>query len=298
MPIPLSQLNTWANQGATTSSSQAYASIRHALTKTGSPLADRSVEIFLQGSYANDTNIYGDSDIDVVVLYGSTFHKDFSAWTAEQQVLHERVFPTADYQWHHLQADVSSALRSHYGSAAVRPGKKSIKVQTSRLGRPSDVIPAVEFRRYGAFTDIHNPSAHWGIQFFDSQNTPIVNYPKYHIERGVEKHGATRTAGRYKSVVRIFKNLRSCMVDNGMLAGGVAPSYFIECALYNVPDELFRLSVDQGVPAIISHLKGRQFGSLMCQNGITALIGTEPTQWSSDAFTSFVVSAEEAWNDW
>jgi len=54
--------------------------------KSTSPLAARSLDIYLQGSYANATNIYGDIDIDVVVSY--TFHKDMGALTlAEQQTI-------------------------------------------------------------------------------------------------------------------------------------------------------------------------------------------------------------------
>src|SRR5258708_19203561 len=97
MPIPRSQLETWSHQGATAMSSSAYASIQHALTKQGSPLAGKGVEIFLQGSYGNATHIYGDSDIDVVILYGDTFHKDMSALTPAQQELHERIFQPATY---------------------------------------------------------------------------------------------------------------------------------------------------------------------------------------------------------
>ena len=61
MPFAEAQLVTWSNQGAKTTSANSYASIRHALEKTGSPLAGRDVDIFLQGSYGNDTNIYGNS---------------------------------------------------------------------------------------------------------------------------------------------------------------------------------------------------------------------------------------------
>src|SRR2546428_7092405 len=130
MPIPESQLKIWSHTGATTTSSAAYSSIQTALLKTTSPLVPRRVEIFLQGSYANSTNIYGDSDVDVVVLYPYTFHKDMSRLTPAQQQLHEALFPTATYQWSHLREEVLGALRSHYGAAAVTSGKKSIKVQT------------------------------------------------------------------------------------------------------------------------------------------------------------------------
>jgi tRNA nucleotidyltransferase (CCA-adding enzyme) len=85
MAIPLAQLVTWSNQGAVTTSSAAYASIKHALTKNTSPLVGKGLDIFLQGSYANDTNIYGDSDVDVVVFYDETFHYDWSQLPPDRQ---------------------------------------------------------------------------------------------------------------------------------------------------------------------------------------------------------------------
>lgn len=298
MPIPLSQLNTWSHQGATASSSAAYNAIRHSLTKNGAPTATLGLNIYLQGSYGNDTNIYGDSDVDVVVLFENTFHKDMSAWTPQQQALHEQVYRTADYQWAHLKRDVLASLRQHFGNGSVTEGSKSIKVQTSHTGRPSDVIPALQFRRYGPFTDINNPSAHWGIQFFDSSNNPIVNYPKYHIDRGVEKNQAERTSGRYKCVVRIFKNLRNHMVASGLLPEGAAPSYFLECMLFNVPDDLFKLPFDQAVPAIIAHLRATSPTGWLCQNGVTNFIGTDGTQWTAAKYAAFHSAAQTAWERW
>jgi hypothetical protein len=298
MPISAQQLDTWAHQGATASSSAAYASITHALTKTGSPLTSKSPSIFLQGSYGNDTNIYGDSDIDVIVLYEDTFHKDMSALSPEEQQLHATTFSPATYTWQHWRDDVLLALRVHYGTTAVTIGKKSIKVQTSHHGRPSDVIPAVQFRRYATFRGRSDLTAYWGIHFLDSSGREVINYPKYHIERGVEKNSSSRTGGRYKSTIRLFKNLRNRMNERGLLADGIAPSYFIECALHNVPDELFRKPPVEAVPAIIIYLCTAKIDSLMCQNGVTQLLGSEPTQWSKEAFATFVLAAQNAWHNW
>ncbi len=136
MPIPLSQLKTWSHQGATTTSSRAYASIRHALSKQSSPLANRGIEIFLQGSYGNDTNIYGDSDIDLVVIYAGTFYKEMSQLTPFQQQLHEAQFPPATYNWSDLRDETFSALRHYYGNSAVTLGRKSIKVDTGIGSKP------------------------------------------------------------------------------------------------------------------------------------------------------------------
>jgi hypothetical protein len=298
MAIPLSQLNTWSHQGAIATSSAAYNSIRYALLKSTSPLPGRGVEVFLQGSYANSTNIYGDSDVDVVVLYKDTFHKDMSALTPTQQQLHEMVFPLATYQWSHLRDETLAALRAHYGKSAVRQGTKSIKVETSTGRRTSDVVPAVQFRRYATFVDQNNLSAHWGIHFFDTSNNPLVNYPKYHIERGEAKNQTPRTQGQYKATIRLFKNLRNYMIQNNLLAEGIAASYFIECALYNVLDHLFIGGFTDTVPAIINWLLTTPYAPFLCQNGVVPLIGNGPTQWSANNFAIFVATAQQAWDSW
>lgn len=298
MPIPLSKLNTWANQGAIATSSEAYASIRHALLKASSPLAGRGVEIFLQGSYANSTNVYGDSDVDVVVLYPDTVYWDMSALTPAHRQLHEATYPLADYSWSQLQNEALSALRSHYGMYAVTLGGKSLKVETGSGLRVSDVVPVVQFRRYATFAGRGNLSAHWGVKFFDSSNNPIVNYPKYHIARGEEKNQASRTEGQYKATVRIFKNFRSFLVDNDLLGERVAPSYFLECALYNVPDRLFVGRYTDTVPAIIGYLLNTPYAGFLCQNGVVPLIGNGSTQWSEGDFATFVVAAQRAWDNW
>jgi hypothetical protein len=295
MPIPASQLEIWSHQGAITTSSAAYNSIRAAL----SPLvASRGVEIFLQGSYGNSTNIYGDSDVDVVVLYGNAFHSDTSALTPTQQQLHAAMFPNSIYQWQNLRDEVLTALRSYYGSNAVRLGTKAIKVETGRGGRPSDVIPAFQFRRYATFVNQNNLTAHWGVQFFDSSNNPIVNYPKYHIERGEAKNQVARTSGQYKATIRIFKNFRNYLVDHGLLADGIAPSYFIECALHNVPDNLFVGAFVDTVPAILDYLLNTPCTGFYCQNGVLPLIGNSSTQWPAVNFAAFVVAAKTKWNNW
>jgi hypothetical protein len=261
-------------------------------------LAGRGVEIFLQGSYANSTNIYGDSDVDVVVLFADTFFWDMSALSPAHRQLHEALFPPADYRWSHLRDDVLSALRSHYGNNAVTLGRKSIKVETGSGRGASDVVPVVQFRRYATFVSRENLLAHWGIQFFDSSNNPVINYPKYHIARGEEKNQASRTQGQYKSTVRIFKNFRNYLVESYLLGEDVAPSYFLECALHNVPDHLFIGPYTETVPAVLNYLLNTPYAGFLCQNGLVPLIGTGSTQWSESNFATFVVAAQRAWDSW
>lgn len=298
MPIPQSQLETWSHQGAITTSSSAYNSLREALLKQSSPLADRGVDIFLQGSYVNSTNIYGDSDVDVVVLYDQTFCSDVAALSIAAQQAELASFASATYQWSHLRDDTLSALRAHFGQNAVSVGSKSIKVMTGYGKRPSDVVPAIGFRRFATFVNQNNFTAHWGMQFFDSRSIPVVNYPKYHITRGEEKNQKSRTDGNYKATVRVFKNLRNYLIDSRLLNKDVAPSYFLECALHTVPDSLFVGDFRDTVPAIIDYLSSGIPANALCQNGVVPLFGSGSTQWSQDALRAFAMATKFAWDNW
>ncbi len=156
----------------------------------------------------------------------------------------------------------------------------------------------MQFRRYATFADRDNFTAHWGIQLFDSSYNAIVNYPKYHIDRGQAKNHALRTAGQYKATVRLLKNLRNYLVDNNLLADGIAPSYFLECALYNVPDAAFVGSFDDTLPKILDYLWTTPYAGFYCQNGVVPLICSSPTQWHKDDFATFIQAARNAWEGW
>ncbi|HSY48050.1 MAG TPA: nucleotidyltransferase [Thermoanaerobaculia bacterium] len=298
MSIPLSQLNTWSHQGAIITSSNAYESIERALCAESAAPQVRAADVFLQGSYRNTTNIYGDSDVDVVVLYKTSFHSDKSALTPQAQRLHDATYPDATYLWRDLHADVLAALRSHFGYNAVTPGPKAITVNTGHGRLTADVVPALEFRKYATFNGANSMTAHWGIQFFDAAGNPIVNYLKLHIDRGEDKNSQGRTGGCYKPTVRIFKNLRNYLYDNGLIAEDSVPSYFLECTVHNVPDNLFAGGFSTSVPNILRHLWTTAPGDFRCQNGVVPLFGPGPTQWSQDRFTAFVTAAVNAWDNW
>jgi hypothetical protein len=298
MPIPLSQLDTWSNRGAIKISSAAYNGIQHAITKAGSPLANRNIEIFLQGSYRNATNIYADSDIDVVVMYKDAFYSDKSALTPAEVQSHAASYVDSDYNWQRLHDDTLGALQSHYGSGAVKPGTKAIEVGTGAGRMTADVLPALRFRKYASFVDRNNYTGWFGIEFVDSSNNAIVNYPKDHIERGEAKNQDARTKERYKPTIRTFKNFRNYLVEKGLLAANVAPSYFLECTLHNVPDQYFVGDLDQTVPGILDYLWRTPTDKFMSQNGVVPLFGPKSTQWSQEKLAALLKATRDGWNTW
>jgi hypothetical protein len=300
MGIPRSQLETWANLGGTTASTQAYSTIQGALAGKKSTLTQRAHEIFLQGSYRNATNIYGNSDVDVVVLTTSVFGYDWSALPPEYQQHHRNVYPVpSSYKWEHWRADVIRTLEACFGTSCVHPRNKAIFIDLGGGKREADVVPAIAYRKYTAYTP-HDKSFHFhsGIQLFDSAGRSVVNYPKQHIANGEEKNAAGRTGGRYKETVRIFKNMRGAATTKGILAEGVAPSYFVECLLSNVPDSLFVSDVSDRVFGVLKHLWTLSPQGLKSQNGLIELVGIGNTQWSTESYNLTVRALANLWDHW
>ncbi len=215
MPIPESQLATWSKQGAITTSKSTHEAVERALRRHGPSV---TYEVYLQGSYRNSTNIYGDSDVDVVAQLQSTFLPDVSSLDTGQQAAFHRAFPgAASYQWQDFRRDVRSALVAGFGSGAVSDGKKCLKVAGNSGRLPCDVVPCMEYRHYTSFTGVGPGTFVPGVVFWSQPDQrKITNFPKPHYDNGVAKHQGT--SQRFKPVVRILKNARNAAVKKGYLA--------------------------------------------------------------------------------
>jgi tRNA nucleotidyltransferase (CCA-adding enzyme) len=93
MTIPLAQLQTWSGQGSITQSKDTYATIKAALEDKNTKYTDRNFKVFLQGSYGNDTNIYAESDVDIVIRYEGAFYHDIKDRPAEEQTAFTKAYP-------------------------------------------------------------------------------------------------------------------------------------------------------------------------------------------------------------
>jgi hypothetical protein len=118
----------------------------------------------------------------------------------------------------------------------VQVGKKAIFVPGRNNRRNADILVCEQFRRYTSYDfGVHN-HYHEGVAFY-SGGKRIENFPKQHSENCTTKNQATN--GNFKSMVRVFKNMRNTMIEKGLLADGVASSYFIEGMLANAPNDKF-----------------------------------------------------------
>ena len=101
---------TWGKQGPTPQFTATYETFKNCLNDSGSPYYPKDFSIFLQGSYKNDTNVYGDSDLDVVIRFNEIFYSDLSCLPDEDKILWNAAKSDAEYTLDQSTKDVTSWL--------------------------------------------------------------------------------------------------------------------------------------------------------------------------------------------
>lgn len=210
MAISEEQLETWAKPGPIVEFTATYDTLKGVLNDSNSPYYKRDYTIFLQGSYKNGTNVYGDSDVDVVMRLNETFYTDLHLLTEEDKKHWDAARSGADYSLAQFKSDVLSWLINRYGNK-VHPGTKAIFIEGNGARRDADVLVCAKLRRYRRFKDWNDQDYVEGVCFFRSDGTRIDNFPVQHSDNCTQKHKDTRNW--FKHSVRVYKNLRNTMIE-------------------------------------------------------------------------------------
>jgi len=288
MGFPESQLNTWSNIGSQTNSASTYASIEKSFSDYNWP-EDLKYKTYLQGSYANSTNIRGNSDVDIVIQLNPTFYSNLT----DEQKRALGVIP-AKYDFSEIKKHALNALKKYYGEPSVDDsGGKSLKVSGDDNRLPADVIPCVTYRRYDGL----NLQAE-GMKFFNKNDSNwIINYPLLHINNGEDKNSKNRTSHQYKKTVRMFKNIREYIIGSSDKLRKIYPSYFVECLTYNILDHLFESSLQStfsnSTRFLINSIKDGTYKKFVTQSRQEYLIGKSHTQWPDENAIEFINKLSE-----
>lgn len=229
-------LTNWSRAASQTEEeriSNAISMIKDAI-KASETLKNKKIEIFVQGSYANNTNVKTKSDVDVCVVLKSTFYSKYpNGYTRK-----DYGFSVGTYTFKEFRKDVINALKSKYGNDNIKAGNKSIKMESTSYRVEADAVPAFEYRNYQITNSLSPTNFKEGIKFYSqNKDEEVINYPKLHIENG--KYKNTNTQRRYKRVTRIFKRIRYQMIDSGIPVKKCISSFLIESLLSNVPNSYF-----------------------------------------------------------
>jgi len=206
------------------------------------------VAIYAKGSYANNTNVRLDSDVDIVVECRDCFYFDYYPSSIQPSV------PSSAYTGKWTPAlwreEVLAALAKHFGPREVdSSGAIAIVIAEKYGSRPSaDVVPSFRYRR---FYSADRSSYEEGSKVFGTTGKDVINWPQQQLENGREKNSAT--GGRYKNYARALKNAENVLSDSKTISA--KPSYLMECLAWNVPDDILTSGdLDDGFRATLGWL--------------------------------------------
>ncbi len=297
MPIPEEQLETWSHQGSIQGSSNTYKTIKDTLEAPGTPYSEKGYEVFLQGSYGNDTNIFSESDVDIVIKLNDCFLSDLENLSDAEKTAWTQSHNDAEYTHRDFKKDVLQVLKDKF-DGSVTVGDKAIAIAANGNRRKADVITAIQYRRYYKFNSFADQSFTSGICFHNGNADLIANYPRLHLENLTKAHQAS--ASWLKPMVRIMKNLRGKLVADGLLEAGIAPSYFIEGLMYNVPSDKFGINYgDSWVNSVNWLQQEADKEKLVCANEQYYLLRDgHLVTWNQKNYDLFMSAAIKLWNDW
>lgn len=101
---------------------------------------NEEIQVFVQGSYANNTCVRGYSDVDIAIMrkdqYEYAFRKPFVTGTQNSKI-----------QGKSLKDAVEKVLNKHFPLEVTR-GKKSIKVNGNSFRKKADTVPCLALQYY------------------------------------------------------------------------------------------------------------------------------------------------------
>lgn len=225
------QLTIWAKPPSETEEERCRNAVDR-ITKALNSKFGTSVSIFLQGSYKNRTNVKKDSDVDIVVRHDDYYFGNTQFLSDTESQLYHQI-PNAPYTFADYKKDVETALINEFEIGTVERKDKCIKVWKNSNRVDADVVPCFVHKRL----QTHLFASDEGIELITDKGEHIISFPQQHFDNGTKKNNDTDTY--FKSVVRILKNVRNDLVDQGTILDKAMPSFFLECLAWNVPDSDF-----------------------------------------------------------
>lgn len=132
---------------------------------------DGQYEVFAQGSYANNTNVRNNSDVDINVCYTDAFYYDLPDGTTKETYGFGNSSP---YSYFQFKNDVEAVLVKKFGRDQVVRKNKCIHIKGNTYRTEVDVVPTWEYRRY---TSPYNYYHYTGVKLFPDNGGSVVNFP-------------------------------------------------------------------------------------------------------------------------
>jgi hypothetical protein len=152
----------------------------------GSDLANVPKRIYAKGSYANNTNVRLDSDVDIAVDCHDCMYYESHESVSPKAALPAYMGPWTPATW---RSAIIDACRQKFGRDVDPSGSIAIHIARVEGSRPNiDVVPGFHHRKYFSAAQERFED---GSKVFPTSGDPIVNWPDQQLRNGRAKNDAT-----------------------------------------------------------------------------------------------------------
>jgi hypothetical protein len=142
------------------------------------PFNSCSLKVYAKGSYANNTNVRSDSDVDIAVECTDVLY-----WGESEKGVHKPGNPyKGGWTPAKLRAELVAAMKAKFSDQVDDTGSTAIQINSNSARVDADVVPCFSYRYY-----MKNGSRS-GTKIFKTDGSSIVNYPAQQLENGVTKN--------------------------------------------------------------------------------------------------------------
>jgi len=195
------------------------------------PNSGKEIKIFLQGSYANNTNVRRQCDVDIAIVEEDIFQAEYPPGITKERYGFRDANVISNFK-----DDVENALIAKFNGDIERRNK-SIKIHGNSYRKDADGVPCRRFRDYRQDAYLNPNNFVGGIVILADDGSRIINYPEQHLQEGRNKNNATNYY--YKKMVRIAKKICNIMQGLNINSALDISSFGLESLLWNIPDDIY-----------------------------------------------------------
>ena len=277
-----------------------------AIAKVNSNVNPKNVDIYIHGSYANKTNIFFPSNLEVCVELKKTkayVPSKIAVIDPEPKKLPEDFVPqyrmynnyfvkqALDFPPEVFRKLLFQALSEITGQKCTQNEKCIVVPAFGKLRHVVEITPCFSFDYHeGGTAEADNGAVFKGVLLYDAGvHADIVTFPKLHAQNGHAKDLSSK--GNFKKTVRLFKTLNAIYAREHETEP--TRGYFVECLLFNVPDRLFVGTDNDVFLKVINYLSNCDMDNFACQNLVWHLFGTAGEFWMPSKARRFIQQMSE-----
>jgi len=300
--------------------------------KAGLVFNPADAKIYIHGSYANQTNIYFPSSVEIMVELKKTDEFDPESFIERGgKSSHEKFVPgyriindffisaslgftPRDFKnllFESLVKEIGAAqtgIQNSYGapkSGVISQTKNIVLENIGKLKHTVEITPGFSFE----YNDSTGEKFKGILLYDENVEKNIVSFPVLHAQNGKVKDDETN--GNFKRLVRLFKTLNA-IYSREFSQTVKTKGYFIECILYNVPNNLFLPSylkdstknsaltggeLTQIFKKVLNYLLNCQMDGFTCQNNVWPLFLDAKEFWQVQDAKSFLENIVRLYDD-